>query len=626
MADLNAVQQMIEGPTDRVDRVSKAFFPHLDAMDTTADQTLTAVNHLRNGEAVTDALIAAAASLTTAAHGVLLKDSVKLGNFFGGFAEKFLPATFTTLVPFVSTVLVPAMQTIEQLERFIVRKRYVDHLLALPEYFLAQLLELDNQRGRLQQPSTLVPSASAIAKAEQLLFEELPSLEETLSDLLLPNSTCLAAVSCLADLQIKVHKVRGSARVLRRKIRLLPTLTLSLREPMLATIDMVDAVQKLQPDLELMAVWTTATSGPIPAENTSSSIVQPPVLRQVTGALCSELALRSVQGRPSEASFKLELPCGEMSLAYEDAPSPMATSVEQITESWTLWQKLAATMRFLTGELRVHKTAMHDHLVAAREHQTAYTTTSASFAASFGAMLASFGATSYYKSNMSLVFRMEDAIVTADFDTTASMSIWELRDLTGSAEAALRRASQATSDPFSCRDAPRACNEVPQLALPIAASHDELAYDMSTPELTIPVTLLTGIGDGICNFYGGAVAAHTSLTDMMPPLESLILKYLQGPAALTGNAPSCKPGDRFCLTTALRSDFLYRQVTFGLFFIHFWSLSAPALRNVCGRTLKWRFTIPGLWSASAMQSSTFLAFRSVTKFFVAKCAQVCAPG
>ena len=618
---MDAIDEMISGPTHRVDLVAKAFFSHIDAMEAALDDTLEAINHLRDGQAVTDALQAAAASLTTAKHGALMKQAAKCVLFFGGFSERLLPEAFKTLVPFILTVLVPAAETVKQLERYLVRKRYLDHLLSLPTDFLTQVLSFDNRRDSTQQLASVVPSAPAVEKTTQLLFDELPSIEEDLSDLLLPNSTCLATASCQADLQLKVRKVRGTARALQRKIRPLSTLATSLREPLLATVDLMSIVRTVQPDLELMSAWTTQTNGPIPAENTSSSIVQPIVLRQLTGALCKELSLRSLQGRSAVAPFDLELPCSEMGRGYEDAPNAMAISVEQTAESWTLWQKLASTMHFLVGELSIHRDAMRQHLVDASDEQKAFQEPSESFAISFNDMLLQFGLAFYYQANMSIVFTLEAAIVSAEFDTKASMSIWEMRDLSGSCGATLRRMSGATSDPWTCTEAPQYCSQVPPLALDIAASHDELVYDMSTPELTVPVTLLTGCGDAMCDFYGGIMAAHMSLSDLRQPMEDQILKYLQGPAALNKDTPQCKPGDRFCLTTAPRSEFLYRRIFFGLFYLHFWSLGSPAKINPCGQTLKWRFTIPGLWSAHAMQSSTYLAFNQVIKALIIKCAQ-----
>ena len=618
---VDAIDEMIAGPAHRVDLVSKAFFVHLDAMEASLDKTVEAINHVRNGKPVTDALQSAGASLSTASHGALLKKAVKLINFFRGFVDRLLPETFTMLVPFISNVLVPAAETVKQLERYLLRKRYVDHLLKLPTDFLTQLLTFDNRRGSMPQPVSLVPSVPAMDKATQVLFDELPSLEDDLADLLLPSSTCLAKASCQADLQIKVRKVRGSARALQQKLQLLPKLATSLREPLIATVDLMGGVRTLLPDLELMSAWATATSGPIPAQNPASSIVQPPVLRQLTGALCKELELRSAQGRPTQPPFKLELPCNKLGSGYEDAPNAMAISVEQTAESWTLWQKLASTMRFIKGELSAHRDAMREQIAIGREMQSEFKTSSESFATSFNDMLLSFGMAFYLQANMSTVFTLEAAIISAEVDTVASMSIWDMRDLGGSAEATLRRSSQATSDPWSCADAPRTCEEVPPLAMEIEASHDELLYDMSTPELTVPVTLLTGTGDAICDFYGGIKSAYDTLSAIRHPMEALILKYLQGPDALNGDTPACKPGDRFCLTTAARGDEMYRRITYSLFFLHFWSLCSPPKYNLCGTHLKWRFTIPGLWSAVAMQTSTFLAFRQKTEKFVIKCAQ-----
>lgn len=89
-------------------------------------------------------------------------------------------------------------------------------------------------------------------------------------------------------------------------------------------------------------------------------------------------------------------------------------------------------------------------------------------------------------------------------------------------------------------------------------------------------------------------------------MQAQAFELFQGPAALRGEVPACLSTDPYCLATVTRADILYKVLKFAAFYLHFFSLSAPALVSMCRSAMKQRFVIPGLFSAYSMQSSTFL--------------------
>ena len=94
--------------------------------------------------------------------------------------------------------------------------------------------------------------------------------------------------------------------------------------------------------------------------------------------------------------------------------------------------------------------------------------------------------------------RGRDRAVGVDDEVEAVTSILALRALSASTSATLRRAQEASAWPFDCGNVPQDCDVVSDSSNDIDASAAELAYAQSLPGDNIPVTLLTGIGEGTC--------------------------------------------------------------------------------------------------------------------------------
>ena len=618
---LDAIDAVAGGQAERVHQVSDIFFAHLDAMDSSAAEVLRAIDNLRGSSDVIGVLRTAATRLSVEKHSALLKATTKLQFVFSNLGDRLFSTPFKQLLSVISTSLTPVTNTIADLENFLLRKRYVDHLLALPAEFLKELLSFNNSLVTMGRPASLVPHSGAIAEEVDKLFSTLPIIQSDLLDVLLANSTCLNTPLCQASLLVKVHKARLATHALHHKLRLLPGMTDRLKEPLLALVDIMDVNYKLAPDLELMDIWATSTlDGVTPAATPGSwTAQQPPILRQLSGALCNELARRAEQGRDSAPLFELELPCSELEVMYEFATNTTELGVTQSAESWDLWHKLVSSITSFKSDLSGQHELMVSEFLEVAAARSRYRELSTNFTSAFSAMAPAYSKAFEYQVSMQPVFNLEDGILLTQHDTEASMTIQEISNLQISTLATLQRTAAASGDPWTCAEAPKICAHVVALAPQVEASHVELLFSGA---LMVPTTLLTGTGEVLCGLVGGAQAYEATLDEFVPRLEGQILKYLQESGTLTSSAPpTCHPSDRFCLNKVSRSDLLYRTMFFNIYYIHFWSLTSYPLARTCSGILKRRFTPPGLWSGSALQSSTFWDHRELRLGFMLKCAQ-----
>ena len=119
-----------------------------------------------------------------------------------------------------------------------------------------------------------------------------------------------------------------------------------------------------------------------------------------------------------------------------------------------------------------------------------------------------------------LLARLLAGIQQIERDAKGVMDTRKLAQLGLAASAALRRAARAPAPPFKCKVIPKGCAAVPEFSQDIAASVDELRFERASGgELVLPITLLTGLGDGLCIFRASVTAAIVSIGDAREPLE-----------------------------------------------------------------------------------------------------------
>jgi hypothetical protein len=617
-----ATADVLDNPTAAVSSVSNLFFSALEDMLAKTDMILASVDLVRSGRSVIDSLTNAASTVTAAAHAKIAQETQRVHKYFAAFTAHFLPPSFQSMMPYLKHVLVPAADTIARIEDFLRQKELLDHLLKVPKALLTRLLAFENRLGTLPRPASLVPSVSALQAALDAVFQALPELQSELAD---PSGECREDSQCQVALQIRVRTVREHLRELQRQLRLLQPLSSSLRAPLLATVDLMDVAEVLIPDLEITSVWARELAGGAPElrEGTATAataaaadaalpeIVAVPIQRQLLHALCQEAAIRSAQGRQPTTSpaLNLDLKCEALSgTVFGEEESPFDLAVREAASSWGLFQKLADAAQFLKGVCDAQIAAMSDAMKVAVAISGQWIIPMASFATTFKGVKEAFASVPPLRGNMHTVFDLEACIQQIERDAKEKMDTGDLASLGLAASAALRRAAQAPAPPFKFLGTPQSCAAVPEFSQDTAASIDELTYERASGgRLVLPLTLLTGLGDGLCIFRAGVTAIIDSIGDSREPLETKAFELFQGAAALRGKVPACLSTDPYCLATVTRADLVYKLVNFAAFYLHFFSLSAPSLISMCRTAMKQRFVIPGLFSAYSMQSSAFLA-------------------
>ena len=190
-----------------------------------------------------------------------------------------------------------------------------------------------------------------------------------------------------------------------------------------------------------------------------------------------------------------------------------------------------------------------------------------------------------------------------------------MTDLSETSAGALLHVRAAGGSPFECNALPPDCEALPSFYPRLESLAAQLQFDTAVPgRLNTPTTLLSGFGESICVYRAGVQLLKDGAIGIMQPIKELTKQMMQGPSAI-GNAagrrlstaPNCDPGDSYCLVKVSRSTRLYKFAIFPALYLHFWSLGSPPLVNPCEGKMEQRFTIPGLFSSFALQSSTFLA-------------------
>ena len=512
---------------------------------------------------------------------------------------------------------------------------FLDHLVDLPAPLLDVVLGFESPFGNaigledgqkfksLPSIASIVPSSEKLDVATGKVFNGLSTLHVDMAEMMQPNSTCLDDAACQAAVRLRVSKLKKSVRELRMRLGKLPVLTDELKPLLLAMFSTTDVMKTALPDLEVLSSWHRNLASPVPNNAADPAT---PIVQQMSRVLCKELALRGVQGRsntpPTWFNMDAKLPYDPACTALDDHLTEEANAVEvglaDAVTSAALFRKLERALFKFSTEIQAKTNFMISVVNAGDGVARKLHTQSEDFTAIFLNVVAAYQQTSGYIVQMPFIVDLSDGIFDLRRAVHASTPIYALKDLRAAIAATTQRAKKAPTEPFLCTTAPVDCTETLARELPLAESMEELNYDRGSPELTTPLTLLTGLGDTTCLLRASGQSLFKALQEITLPLERLVEVLLQGPAAFSGEVPSCDPDDKYCLASNTRATLIYKLAMFPMFYLHFWSLGTPA--TMCkgppavkqGATMSLRFTIPGLWSSSAMQASTFLEHTSVS--------------
>jgi hypothetical protein len=606
-AYLDAADDLITGPALRLDAVTKTFFSHVDEMLSSASDVMASIALLQQGRNMTEALVAAAAVFTPSNYDALSKETTRLYQFFTNFAAELMTPDLQGMVTFVHSLLSPAVSHITSLTHVLDVAPYFDYMLALPAATINRLTSAAFvDTDAVPRLAELAPDPEQMSLATQRVFSGVSDLHQDLSGLLERSSTCLTDAMCLASLQIRVRAMRKASRELRRRLAPITVLVERLKKPLHAFIDLADFSAAQLPDLEIFGVWTRSLDGLTASDPASNHSL---LSQQLSRAMCKDSATRTLQGRPIPApAWFNPLRCAVMDMHLLDGPSVVGNSLEQSAKASPLFAKLAESIRGFTVGMQTALSTLTALINSGEGAASELVSRSAAFTSSASAVYASFAEVQAYVENVAPIMNLTDGIVALEEAVEALSTDAQLKQMSYSAAGALRHYHRASAPPFRCVNVPLDCDASLGFVPQIEASAAELNWDrMRSLGDVVPMMLLTGLGDGICYLRVGADHVKAGLESLTEPLEKLIEFFLHGPAALRGEAPQCAEGDAFCLATVPRANPIYRLLSFPIFYLHFWSLGTPPPANPCMFVMANRFTIPGLWSTSSMQSSTLLS-------------------
>ena len=607
-AYLAAADQLITGPAARVHKLSESFFGDIETMMQRAEEMLAAVSVLRDGRTITDALSNAASAFTPSTYAALQKETTRLRQFFANFASDLITPAFEGMVTFVRSLLTPAVAHTQALSEIIAVQPYFDHLLNLPRSMVRHLASAADIQP-VASLEALLPQAQPLNLATLNVFGGVGALQHDLAELLAPNSTCLADASCQASVQIRVRAMRMSSRVLKRRLAKVVSLPASLRGPLNSFMDLAQLQTTLLPDVEILSSWARALSGQTPdVPGSPHSHLE----QQLARAMCMELTIRSTQGRDARPPrwFDSSSACGAMSsinFHLVDGPSFATHALEMSAKASPLFARLVDAMIGFNNQMNEAALTVTSLIESANGATAELVARTDAFTDAFVGVNTSFARVGAYVSSAQSLFELKAGIVGLEAKVEEHTSLAKLREMSHSASGALRHFNGASSPPFGCINVPLTCDAAIGSALQVEAPAAELLWDMQRGAgQVVPNTLLTGLGNGLCFFRASAKHVQATLEGLTRPLEKLIEFFVQGPSAIRGEAPQCAADDAYCLATVTRANVLYRMIGFPIFYLHFWSLGTPPLANPCIHVSSSRFTIPGLWSMSSMQSSTLL--------------------
>ena len=607
-AYLAAADDVVTGPALRLDMVTKTFFDNIDGMLSSADDVMASIMLLQQGKAMTEALVEAVALFTPENYNALSKETTKLFQFFTNFATELVTPELRGMVTFVRSLLSPAVSHITSLTHVMDAAPYMDYMLGLSTATLSRLTSATSavDNDTVPRLATLAPDPEQTSLANERVFSEVAQLSHDLAGLLEPSSTCLADATCQASLQIRVRTMRKSSRELRRRLAAMVVLGDQLKQPLHAFLDLADLATALLPEMEIFGVWTQSFEGLTADEPASQRSL---LSQQLMRALCKDGELRTSQGRAATPpNFFDPLSCTSINdMHLFDGPNIVGMALDQSAKASPLFAKLVESIRGFNVDMSDALTAITSLIDSGEGATSGLMSRSTAFTSSISAVNASFAEVRAYVANVQPIMDLKDGIVALEEKIGALSTSSQLKDMSYSTAGALRHFHGASAPPFRCINVPVDCEATLGFVPQIEASAAELSWDrLRSPGDVVPMTLLTGLGDGVCYLRAGADHVKRGLESLTEPLEKLIEFFVHGPAALRGEAAQCASDDTFCLATVPRANPIYRLISFPIFYLHFWSLGTPPPANPCKFVMANRFTIPGLWSMSSMQSSTLL--------------------
>ena len=327
--------------------------------------------------------------------------------------------------------------------------------------------------------------------------------------------------------------MKTNIRELRRQLLPAANFVDNLKSSLLSRLETEELARNLLPEIEVLGGWVRATTGLSlhATSSNSSSLVQ-----QLQRAVCNEIAIYAAQGRPQPPSLQfylndtLTLTCAFHAEQLETVQNPLTFGLSVAAESFGLFGRFNKALQRLAVSLDKSAAGVSDAIEESLDASSVLVPKANALTSDFLAVVEGFNDTRNLHQEMSnMVFleplakqlsdRLNSIATTAEMDTT---------EATTSAALSYDQDQVARSPSFLCRDRPFSCEDLDMLVTKSDKSHAELLDSVKLAPNQVPLTLLTGMGDDLCNSRAGLplLAKVLNKNEYMKPLITNVCPFI----------------------------------------------------------------------------------------------------
>ena len=613
-AYLEATRTNAGGAFRKIESMVSTLVPHLDLMAQESTAVLAGVSTVLAGQDTLASLSAAAKRVNQTEFARIMRTSSKLNKMLRNMAPTLVGAKFRSYLATLQKALEQPVVHVSTLDRILPAVPFIDFVHTLPNTVAGQLLQFTVAESA--SLASHVPAAEPLFEVAGPFFSGLPGLADDLETLKNPNTTCHQNAACRAQVQLHVHDIRQAAHRVSMQLKPLAHLERRIAASFSALLKNEVLFDQIQPELEFVASFESLW---FPGQQQAVGVSLVDHIRQV---VCTKL-----QGQAAPAGVVLPMlpPALEASCSMLNSTQSAATnSVQGIDgdSTYTLRQflEMANETKSLISKLTNATGDLSDMISNASERIVVHalsvsgnvTVVLNDTAATMQAWLTTGdvirdvqGVTKAMNSIVPFGSRLAELPQVFE-EVTSTQHFNELKINVHNALYHFAQIGLSDASLSDCVEGPDSIPAFLGFDAAIRDAHTQLEYEKSTPNVLVPISIISGLGRAACYTAKGGMLLRQDMGTMVPPLQAEARSLSQGKPKFL---PVCPQSDKYCLAIIARGPVLYRLVIFPVVFMHFWSLGQRPLADPCthlGHFAINRFTAPGLYSRYAMQSATFL--------------------
>lgn len=603
---LKSLQAQMDEPLALASSAGHVFFYHVGALlePSRVDSHRTSLALVQNGKNITSALLDARLKFTRAKYANLLKQMKKITDYVSYLDNHVNPPQLQDLLAHTRQFLRPSSSQLDDIETLFPVSGLLMHLQRFPTAFIAAIGDIPPSPSKSMQH--LAPDTERLKVLVAILFPDVRGLLVQMVDLSQTDSFCLRNPSCLASVQTRVYALSRRVKELKWHLTALARLSEDVKPLLVTRIQTLELFERVAPEIEIWSSWAHTTQETVPHREIGNSSSLHALLEH---AICKESRMRVAIGLELQADASIG-PCHFQDDGSEGkrVANPLIFGLDSAAETAELFLALMEQLELVQREVDSTAAVISEQAKSSATLSDDAAEQATSLTSSFLQVMDSFDVLSASRDAVAGVIAFVADARQAETAVRAVMSGAAMTSHADKADLVLQRSSDAPTRPFDCRDVPQECADLSRFVGDADSLFLEFNLELSQDSSQLPQTLLVALGQSLCTFQHGMTTFEGEITQFVDATEKNTRLLLQGPEALRGgDSPQCAHNDRFCLAEIQRSDITYRKLVFPLLFLQFWSLGAPPLGfDYCGTMMERRFTVPGLFSQYALQSSTFL--------------------